>query len=52
MRKGSLNPKARKCIANGIEFGSTKEAGEAIGIHQSTIRQRINSTKGENYYYL
>jgi len=49
---GSKNPMARKCIANGIEYGSTKEAGIALGIHPSTVRQRINSNKWKNFKYV
>ncbi len=49
---GSKNPMARKCIANGIEYGSTKEASIALGIHPSTVRQRINSNKWENFKYV
>lgn len=51
-RSGSNNPRARKCIADGIEYGSTKEAGIALGISPSTVRQRINSPKWENFQYL
>ena len=51
-RSGSKNPKARKCIAEGIEYGSTKDASIALGISPSTVRQRINSSKWENFQYL
>lgn len=51
-RSGSKNPRARRCIAGGIEYGSTKDASIALGIHPSTIRQRINSDKWVDFYYL
>jgi group I intron endonuclease len=51
-RSGGGNPMARKCVAGGQEFPSTRDAGKALGIHQSTVRQRINNPKKTDYYYL
>ena len=51
-RSGSKNPRARRCIAEGIEYGSTKDASIALGIAPSTVRQRINSDKWVDFYYL
>jgi hypothetical protein len=50
-RSGSNNPRARRCIAEGIEYGSTKDASIALGIAPSTVRQRINSDKWVDFYY-
>jgi len=51
-RSGGGNPMAKRCIAEGQEFPSTRDAGLALKIHQSTIRQRINNPKREDYYYI
>lgn len=40
-QRGSANPRARKVLVEGVEYGCMKDAAEAIGIKPSTLRQRM-----------
>jgi hypothetical protein len=37
-KSGASNPRARKCIVNGIEYGSLKNAADDIGIPHSSLK--------------
>jgi group I intron endonuclease len=38
---GAANPRARRVLVEGVEYGCMKDAAEAIGIKPSTLRQRM-----------
>ncbi len=41
-QRGSANPRARRVLVEGIEYGCMKDAAEAIGIKPSAMRARMS----------
>jgi group I intron endonuclease len=41
-QKGAANPRARRVLVEGVEYGCMKDAAEAIGIKPSALRARMS----------
>lgn len=50
--RGKTHQRSKTCIIHGVEYGSTREASEKIGIHHTTISYRCRSELNPNYYYI
>lgn len=51
-RKGSGNPAARRCVVDGVEYGSLKEAADANGVTYAVTLNRFKSDKWPNWIRL
>lgn len=50
--KGTKRKFNKPFLIDGIEYRTLKEASNELGIHQSTIKGRLLSTKFDNYKYI
>lgn len=50
--KGSKNPNAKSCSIDGSIYECMKDAMNTYSISKYTLRNRLNSEKFENWFYL